>query len=109
MSKSNLGAADFEPDFGDAPAEIDAERPSKSKLTVVEGGTPPARSRQTRRRRPRRPGRFTQADLIKVLKAAQRAGTPIASVRIEPDGAILVVPGDPNRVTSSQPNPWDDD
>jgi hypothetical protein len=33
----------------------------------------------------------------------------IAAVRIEPDGSILVIPGTPEAVPVSAPNPWDDD
>ena len=53
------------------------------------------------RRAPRGPSRFTQADLVKVLKATQNAGMPNAAVRIELDGTILVVPGTPESVANS--------
>jgi hypothetical protein len=56
----------------------------------------------------RRPILFTAPDLTRAIKAALRAGLPIASVRIEPDGAILIVPGKPADVpTSPGGNPWD--
>lgn len=32
----------------------------------------------------------------------------LAAVRIEPDGAILVIPGEPEPVAVSAPNPLDD-
>jgi hypothetical protein len=41
----------------------------------------------------RRPVRFTKRDLVRAVEAIRAAGLPIASIRIEPDGAILVVPG----------------
>jgi hypothetical protein len=55
-----------------------------------------------------RPARFTQRDLVRALKAAMQAGLQLASVRIEPDGAILLIPGTPQVVPSSPGvNPWD--
>jgi hypothetical protein len=59
-------------------------------------------------RKPRRPALFTVRDLTRALKAAQRAGLPIASVRIEPSGAIVILPGSPVAVAPfPQVNPWD--
>jgi hypothetical protein len=60
----------------------------------------------------RRIGKFTAADLARALKAAQKARLPIACVRIDPDGTILIVPGPPERVAVSTerndgPNDWD--
>jgi hypothetical protein len=43
----------------------------------------------------RRPAHFTKGDLLRAIKAVLAAGLQIASVRIEPDGAILVIPGTP--------------
>jgi hypothetical protein len=57
----------------------------------------------------RRPARFTEADVQRTIKAAQKAGLPIASIRIEADGSILVVSGSPPPVPSFPVrNPWDD-
>ena len=56
----------------------------------------------------RRPSRFTQADLAKALKAAQKAKFPVACLRIEPDGTILIIPGTPEPVAGSAPNTWDE-
>lgn len=58
--------------------------------------------------RARRAGRFRQMDVTRALKAAQKAKLQIAAVRIEPDGTILVIPGTPETVPSSERNPWDD-
>jgi hypothetical protein len=55
-----------------------------------------------------RAGKFRQADVTRALKAAQMARVPIAAVRIEPDGTIIVIPGTPEPVPSSERNPWDD-
>jgi hypothetical protein len=60
----------------------------------------------------RRVSKFTAADLARALKAAQKAKLPIACVRIDRDGAILIVPGTPERVAVSSklndgPNDWD--
>ena len=56
----------------------------------------------------RRPPRFTEADVSRAIKAAQKAKLPIACVRIAPDGTILVIPGNPEPVPISTPNPWDE-
>jgi hypothetical protein len=58
--------------------------------------------------RPRRPALFTARDLTRALKAAQRAGLPIASVRIEPTGTIVILPGTPAPMAvSAERNDWD--
>jgi hypothetical protein len=49
----------------------------------------------------RRSVRFTKRDLVRAVEAMKSAGLPIASVRIEPDGTILVIPGVPPTVPSS--------
>ena len=56
----------------------------------------------------RRPARFTEADVSRAIKAAQKAKLPIACIRITPDGEILVIPGNPQPVPISAPNPWDE-
>lgn len=58
-------------------------------------------------RTPRGPARFREKDVVRVLKAARKANVQLAAVRIEPDGAILVIPGTPEPVAVSAPNPWD--
>jgi hypothetical protein len=55
----------------------------------------------------RRAARFKQTDVARAIKGAQKAKLQIAAVRIEPDGTILVIPGTPEAVPSSAPNPWD--
>jgi hypothetical protein len=57
----------------------------------------------------RGPARFREKDVVRVIKAARKANMAIAAVRIEPDGSILVIPGTPEAVPVSAPNPWDDD
>ena len=56
----------------------------------------------------RRPAKFTEADVARAIKAAQKAKVPIACVRIEPDGTILIIPGFPTPVPVLKPNPWDE-
>lgn len=54
--------------------------------------------------------RFTQADVKRALTAARKAKVEIAAVRIEPNGAITLIPGTPEIVAPSpqpQPNSWD--
>lgn len=52
-----------------------------------------------------RSARFAASDVKRAVKAAQKANLPIASVRIEPDGSIVIVQGAPQPF--STPNPWD--
>jgi hypothetical protein len=56
----------------------------------------------------RKPAKFTEADVARALKAAQKAKISVACVRIEPDGTILIIPGTPEPVAGSAPNPWDE-
>ncbi|HIE69493.1 MAG TPA: hypothetical protein EYP98_04655 [Planctomycetes bacterium] len=56
----------------------------------------------------RRARRFAQADLARAIRAAKQEQIEIAEIRIEPDGTILIVPGIPNSMASSGPNPWDE-
>jgi hypothetical protein len=53
--------------------------------------------------------RFKQADLARAAKAAIRAGIEIALLRIEPDGAIVIVPkGAKSMAPSPTINEWDE-
>jgi hypothetical protein len=60
-----------------------------------------------RPRPPRGPARFRAADVKRAFLGAQAAKIPVAAVRIEPDGSILVIPGTPEAVPASTPNEWD--
>jgi hypothetical protein len=53
----------------------------------------------------RRSVRFTKRGLVQAVDAVLSEGLQIASIRIEPDGTILVIPGTPSAVASSEPNP----
>ena len=55
----------------------------------------------------RGPSRFTQADVARAIRAAKKENLPIAAVRIEPDGTIVILPAESEAVQPS-PNPWDD-
>ena len=57
----------------------------------------------------RRPVRFTKGDLKRAVEAIKATGLQIASIRIESDGAILVIPGTPPPVPCSAINPWGSD
>jgi hypothetical protein len=61
---------------------------------------------------PRRAANFTANDLTRAIRAALRAGLAIGCVRIEPSGAITLVPGKPEDAVSSpslpSQNPWDE-
>lgn len=58
-------------------------------------------------RRARGRSRFTEADVSRAIRAVKREQIPIACVRIEPDGTILIVPGPPQDVQPSEVNEWD--
>jgi len=56
-----------------------------------------------------RNGKFRQIDITRAVKAARKAKLAIAGVRIEPDGAILIIHGETKPVAaSSTTNEWDD-
>jgi glutamate-1-semialdehyde aminotransferase len=55
----------------------------------------------------RRPARFNQTEVARTIKALKKAGLEIAAVKFEPDGTVIVIPGTPEAVPSSAPNPWD--
>jgi hypothetical protein len=73
----------------------------------------PAKRRKRRavkRARTRRSAKFTHADVARAVRGAQKAELPIAAVRIEQDGAIVIIRGEPHSVTqSSKFTDWDDD
>lgn len=58
-------------------------------------------------RRPRGKCRFTQSEVERAIRAAKRADLSIACVRIEADGTILIVHGEPSSVAPLEVNPWD--
>lgn len=57
----------------------------------------------------RRVARFRQTELERTVKAMRKAGLDIAAVKVEPDGTLIVIPGAPELVPPSKPNPWDED
>lgn len=59
-------------------------------------------------RRVRGPARFRETDVVRIIKAARKAALPLAAVRIEVDGSIVVIPGQPESVQPSIRNPFDD-
>jgi hypothetical protein len=44
-----------------------------------------------------RPARFTSADISRAVRAAEKCGLSVARVRVEPNGAIEIVAGEPDR------------
>jgi len=58
-------------------------------------------------RRVRGPARFREKDVVRAIKAARKANVTIAAVDIMPDGRIRVIPGTPESVPTSAPNPFD--
>jgi hypothetical protein len=57
---------------------------------------------------PRGPARFTEADVRRAIRGAQKAKIAIAAVEIAPNGCIRVIPGIPTPVAASATNPLDD-
>lgn len=53
-----------------------------------------------------RPGRFTEADIRRAIRAVQREGAKMA-VEISPDGTIRIVPITAQAVPPNEPNPRD--
>ena len=52
-----------------------------------------------------RAAKFTQADLVRVLKAAQKADIPVRSARLDPEGVIVVIFGKPEEAAPSHLTP----
>jgi len=48
-----------------------------------------------------RTGKFREIDVVRALRAAQKAKLQVGAIRIEPDGTILLIPGTPEAVPSS--------
>lgn len=57
--------------------------------------------------RARRSTRPTQREVTRSVKALQKAGLGVAAIKHTPDGDVFVIPGTPEAVPSSEPNPWD--
>jgi hypothetical protein len=65
--------------------------------------------REAIRPRRRKPSAFAERDVTRAVRAVQDAGLQVGMVRIEPDGAILVIPGTPPAVASlEEANEWDE-
>ena len=79
----------------------------------MESDTTPTQIVQ-RHGRKMRPAAFCQRDVKRAVKAVQGAGLQVGMVRVEPDGAIIVIiaiPGTPPAMPSSgddEPNEWDE-
>jgi hypothetical protein len=52
---------------------------------------------------------FRQSDVFKAIKAAVRAGLPVARVELSSDGRIIVIAGKPEQEQNSgtEVNEWD--
>jgi hypothetical protein len=61
-----------------------------------------------RSQRTRGPSRFRERDIARAIRAAQKAKIQIAAIRIEVDGALSIIPGEPQTVSISGRNPFDD-
>ena len=70
-------------------------------------GTTPVLAVASSKSEARRRTPVTQAEIARAVKALQKAGLPVAAVKFSPDGTVIVIPGTPEAVPSSAPNPWD--
>jgi hypothetical protein len=53
---------------------------------------------------------FRQADITRAIKAAVRAGVPVARVEVSPEGRIIVIAGKPREEEqnpTTEANEWD--
>jgi hypothetical protein len=50
---------------------------------------------------------FKEADVVRAIRAATKAGLPVARVEIASDGKIVVVAGKPHE-NAETGNPWDE-
>jgi hypothetical protein len=53
-----------------------------------------------------RPARFSQSDLTRAVKALEKAGMSVAGAKINPDGTITVLTGEP-QAANDRLNPLD--
>jgi hypothetical protein len=51
--------------------------------------------------------RFTESEIIRILKAAAKAKVDVR-VKIAPDGSITIAPGMPGELNGDAANPWDE-
>ena len=73
-----------------------------TELTEAPGTLELASSSSSRRRASR------ATEISRAIKALKKVGLEVAAVRVEPDGAVTIIPGSPTDVAlSPQPNPWD--
>jgi hypothetical protein len=56
---------------------------------------------------PRKASKFTKSEIARAVKAAAAAGLDIASVRVEPDGTIVIIHGAPAIKVVGEVNEWD--
>jgi hypothetical protein len=52
---------------------------------------------------------FKQGDISKAIKAAVKAGLPVARVEVSPEGRIIVIAGKPEQeqAPTAEANEWD--
>jgi hypothetical protein len=55
----------------------------------------------------RGPQTFRQNDLKRALKVAAGAGMRVTEIRVDKDGARIVVVSEPGKVAASEANEWD--
>jgi hypothetical protein len=55
----------------------------------------------------KKPQTFKQTDLLRAIKAFQKAELPIAGAEIHRDGKIVVVVGEGKTIQESTVNEWD--
>ncbi len=53
-----------------------------------------------------RPARVTEADVRRAVRGAESAGLKVAAVRVEPDGTVHVVVGEPAKAAVDGRSEW---
>ncbi len=54
------------------------------------------------------PYRVRQAEVRRVIKAANSAGIEIERIEVGPDGRVSLIPGKPGERGNDASNPWDE-
>jgi hypothetical protein len=56
----------------------------------------------------RRAARFTQRDVARLVRAAEAVGKEVTAIRVEKDGTLVAVVGEPGKAEPVTPsNSWD--
>jgi hypothetical protein len=51
----------------------------------------------------RPPPRFTQRDVARLMRSVEAQGKSVAAIRVEPDGALVAILGEPSKTEPETP------